>query len=94
MAIPRATGMLRTQIRRPLVGAVSPLRSSIQQVRAQSGTPPDGDIGGPYGQEPPPKKPGGASDVFQRNWYVFLWGEKNHQTILRWRANLGGGGTV
>lgn len=71
MAIPRATGMLRTQIRRPLVGAVSPLRSSIQ-VRAQSGTPPDGDLGGPYGQEPPPKKPNGASDVLQRNWYVPL----------------------
>jgi hypothetical protein len=70
MAIPRATGMLRTQIRRPLVGAASPLRSSIQ-VRAQSGKPPDGDLGGPYGQEPPPEKPNGASDVLQRNWYVF-----------------------
>ena len=62
-----STSMLRTQIR-PLAATASPLRSSLQ-VRAQSGIPPDGDLGGPYGQEKIPKKPNGASDVLQRNWY-------------------------
>ena len=65
MAIPRISyGLLRSAARAPASRA-STLRPGAQQVRTQVRG--KDDLGGPGGQQPPPKSPGGP-EIVKRNW--------------------------
>lgn len=55
------------------------------QIRLASTKPthvyPDGDLGGPGGQQPPPQAPGGPEAV-KRNWYEYHSSTKLKLTLL------------
>jgi hypothetical protein len=73
MAIPRASsGMLRSRLRARPTGAAplgarqtNPSRTTQVRTKATSRD----DLGGPGGQQPPPKNPGGP-EALKRNWYM------------------------
>ncbi|KAF4977687.1 hypothetical protein FZEAL_5828 [Fusarium zealandicum] len=63
--IQTSAAMLRCRIR-PVAGAAAPLLRPAQ-ARFQGHVHPEGNLGGPGGQQPPPANPGGP-EALKRNW--------------------------